>query len=81
MKRLALIAARHKHHLKSQDMARLLGISLSLYSAWEVGRRKPSFAMAERISELLGVPAKDLFADLLTREPDDQAAADEDMGG
>jgi transcriptional regulator with XRE-family HTH domain len=60
------------HDLDQAEAAEMLGMSKASFSAWNSGRRQPSFQTALHIGEFFGVPADRLaraeFEDLLAHE-------------
>ncbi len=50
-----LIRLRKKHNLRQQDVAKLLCISRSGYSHYEVGDVRPSYTTLKQLSEIYGV--------------------------
>jgi DNA-binding XRE family transcriptional regulator len=60
------------HDLEQTEAAEMLGMSKQSFSAWNSGRRQPSFTTALLIGELFQLPADRLaraeFADLLAHE-------------
>lgn len=61
MKPEKIRAIREKKGYTQTDMARILKMNRSYYSAIENGNRKPSFAKLEQIAEALGVSVKSFF--------------------
>jgi DNA-binding XRE family transcriptional regulator len=65
------------HDLEQTEAARLLGLSKASFSAWNAGRRRPSFPVALSIAEFFEIPADRLataeFGDLLTHELADRS--------
>jgi DNA-binding XRE family transcriptional regulator len=60
------------HDLEQTEAAEILGMSKASFSAWNAGRRQPSFTTALLIGEFFNVPADRLarasFDDLLAHE-------------
>ena len=57
----ALKLARIKSNKKQIDLARELGISENLISAWETGRANPLPDMRYRLAKVLGTTPEELF--------------------
>lgn len=47
---------RLKRNLTQEEMAKMLSISRSSYTAYEIGLRKPSIEMAYKIANILKIP-------------------------
>lgn len=57
----ALKVARINCGLKQLDLARQLGVSENLVSAWETGRALPLPDMRHRVAKILGTTPEQLF--------------------
>lgn len=60
--------ARMKAGLRQIDLAEKLGVSESLVTKWETGRSRPTRAILNKISIILGVGFNDLATDFNLRE-------------
>ena len=60
-----LRAVRKELGLTQQAMARLFGVKRSTYANWECGLRRVRPDMMLRIAIALGIPAEELFRDLV----------------
>ncbi|MCK8827704.1 helix-turn-helix transcriptional regulator [Natroniella acetigena] len=60
-KRAGLIEARESSGMYQKDIAEMLGISPSFYSAIERGERSPTLKLARDISDLFGESIEKLF--------------------
>ena len=60
------------HHTSHIQLSKLLGISISAMSKWQMGTRMPSFSTALKVAEFFQVPTDRLaraeFEDLLANE-------------
>ncbi|ADL67848.1 helix-turn-helix transcriptional regulator [Thermoanaerobacterium thermosaccharolyticum] len=60
-KKFKLIQERKKQKLTQKDIANILEISLSYYSAIERGIRNPTLELAKKIAELFNKTIEELF--------------------
>jgi len=60
-KRFKLIQERKKQKITQEDIANILEISLSYYSAIERGIRNPTLELAKKIAELFNKSIEELF--------------------
>lgn len=77
-KRMQLISRRKANQLTQAEMAGMLGVSRSMYSAIEIGAREPGLELAKQIADLFGTTVDELFFDQQCHDSrHEQAAAAE----
>ena len=59
-----LAEARKKMKLTQEEVAKEIGISRSFYGLIEIGKRRPTYGMAVKLSSILNRPINELFFDI-----------------
>lgn len=55
---------RESNSLSRDDLAALIGVDRATVFRWETGQRKPGVEKLSKITEVTGIPAKELRPDL-----------------
>lgn len=69
MKQVDLAQARKSLGLTHKEVAQKVGISRCFYTQIEKGTRKPSLAVALKISNVLGIPVNEIFSESGEAQP------------